>query len=1094
MFKRLSPLVFFLTLSVFAMSAQANEVLDKMVNVELRGKNLSEALATIENTADVKFVFSSKLIQTGRTVSINAHRERLSTVLNRLFTPLEIEYKVSGNKIVLNRKLVTSAFQSTITGKVVSDKGEALTGVSVVVKGTTRGATTDVNGNFRLSADKGEILVISFIGYNSKEVRVGDATTIDVILEESNTSLNDLVVTGTRSAGRVKTESPVPVDVINVQQLTTQIPQNNLNQILNIVAPSFTSNTTTVADGTDHIDPAQLRGLGPDQVLVLLNGKRRHTTSLVNVNGTPGRGSVGTDLNSIPAFAIDRIEVLRDGASAQYGSDAIAGVINVKMKEATGKLNLSLYTGANFTSGANNHDGGVDGATNQIDANYGIGIGKKGFVNVTGSFLTRNPTSRADFATGSIFNAYNAIEYRAFQAGGDLGALVGDLNGIKQYGQGINYFSSDLKNAISSAGSIADLQKILAVDVTEDELGARGLSRKDFNMRVGQSKLLGYQFFVNSAVPINDNHEFYAFGGYGLRKGNAAGFYRRPNQSRTYTGIFVNGFLPEIHSDVADLSIAGGFRGKLGEFNYDLSNTFGSNSFDYTIKNTVNTTMLGKSPTQFDAGGLNFNQNTVNLDFSRKLDVLHGLNIAFGGEVRLEQYRINAGEESSWARYDVNGNVITQNSQVAPSDFFGVARPGGAQVFPGFRPENELETKDAGRTSMALYVDGEADVTSKWLLSAALRFENYSDFGSTLNYKFATRYKLTPNVNLRGAIASGFRAPSLAQIYFNSTSTQFVGGVPFEVGTFSNASQAAKLLGIPQLKQEESQSFSAGFTAKVPSANLTFTVDGYYVKINDRVVLTDQFSRPSGTVTGSALELQQLFDRANANAATFFANAIDTKTQGVDVVISHKARFGNGVTLNTDLAGTFAQTEQVGDIKASKILSENGQINRYYSETSRVYLQEAFPRVKFNWSHSLTVGKFDMFLRNAYFGKVTDPNTVDVNGDGFIQAKIVNGQAVEVEHPVWGGRLITDLSFGYQLREGLKLVVGANNIFDIYPDRNYNSIAARRPSGVSNGNVVYAASPATVDLSNQNQFVYSRNVSQFGMNGRFLFARLNIKI
>ncbi len=997
--------------------------------------------------------------------------------------------------LLINIFITSAVWAQVIKGKVTDEKsGAGMPGVSILIQGTTTGTVSDTDGNYSLSIPAGSYQIIaSFIGYTTQTIKVNvdGQKEVNIVLVESASALDEVVVTGSRGGGRVNTESPVPVDIISIQQLTTQVPQNNLNQIMNIVAPSFTSNTTTVADGTDHIDPAQLRGLGPDQVLVLLNGKRRHTSSLVNVNGTPGRGSVGTDLNAIPAYAIDRIEVLRDGASAQYGSDAIAGVINVKMKEATGKLNMSVYTGANISQASNDHTGGIDGENLQIDANYGVRIGQKGFLNLTGSALTRRPTYRADFATGNIFNTYNAIEYRTLQSGGNVNGLVSDIAAIKQGALGVSYLDAATQASIASANTISDLQKVLGADVSTNELAYRGLERSDFNMRIGQSDLKSMQLFGNAAIPINDNHEFYAFGGYGKRKGNAAGFYRRPNQSRTYTGIFINGFLPEIHSDVIDASAAAGIRGKLGDFNYDLSNTFGSNTFDYGVENTVNTTLLQNSPTVFKAGGLNFKQNTINLDLNRKFDVLSGLNLAFGAEGRFESYRIKAGDENSWGRYDVNGQLITTSTQLPPTDFFGSARPGGAQVFPGFRPENAAATKDANRHSVAGYIDVELDVTEKWLVEGAVRYENYSDFGSTTNFKIASRYKVTENINIRGAVSTGFRAASLAQIYFNSTSTQFVGGVPFEVGTFSNSSQAAQLLGIPQLKQEESKSASLGFSAKIPSANLTITADGYFVRINDRVILTDQFSRPGGTVTGSALQLQQLFDQANATAATFFSNAINTESKGIDVVISHKAKFDNGASLKTDLAGTISQTKQVGDIKASEILAANGQINNYYSEASRIYLQEAFPRVKFNWSHSLTVNKFDLFLRNAYFGKVTDPNTVDVNGDGFIGATIVNGQAVENEHPVWKGRLITDLSVGFQFTKFIKLVVGANNIFDIYPDRNYNPITAKRPTGVENGKVIYGAAAATVDLSNANQFVYSRNTSQFGMNGRLLFARLN---
>jgi len=370
-----------------------------------------------------------------------------------------------------------------------------------------------------------------------------------------------------------------------------------------------------------------------------------------------------------------------------------------------------------------------------------------------------------------------------------------------------------------------------------------------------------------------------------------------------------------------------------------------------------------------------------------------------------------------------------------------------------------------------------------------VRYENYSDFGSTFNYKIATRYKLTNQINLRAAHSTGFRAPSLQQIYYNATSTQFVGGIAYEVGTFSNDSEIAKNLGIPQLKQEESVSYSAGFTAKIPNANLTFTVDGYYTK--NRVVLTDQFLRPSGTYPGGSplFNLQREFDKANANAATFFANAIDTQTKGLEGVISHRAKFSSNISLNSDLAVTISKTNRVGNIHGSDVLINAGQINRYYSETSRIYVEEAVPRFKASLNNGLEIGRFNVLLRNVYFGKVTDPNTMDVNGDGKIGYEIINGSVVENEHPVWGAKVITDLSVGFKFNKSFILTIGANNLFDIYPDKNYGPTPVQRPSVDAAGNIVYT--PATIDLSNQNQFVYSRNVSQFGMNGRFLFTRLN---
>lgn len=1033
-----------------------------------------------------------------------------------------------------------TAQETNVSGVVTDESNGPLAGASILVKGTKNGVSTDFDGKFTINAKTGDVLLVSFIGFETQSVTV-KGSTVNVTLKSGGEALQDVVVIGSRSPSRTVTESAVPIDVIDMKKIASQGPQVNINQIMNMVAPSFTSNTMTVADGTDHIDPAQLRGLGPDQVLVLVNGKRRHTSSLVNVNGSPGRGAVGTDLNAIPAFALEKIEVLRDGASAQYGSDAIAGVINLNVKKDTKKFDIAVFAGSHFSKGANDHYGGNDGNNVQLDMNYGTNLGKeKSFINATASFQLRDNTSRAKDVTGTLFNGYNAVEQRALEAGTNINSLFGNINNtpntaqilstIKTYAPQVSYFTSGTPTSqqelIQSATTITQMQTALNFDATDGELAYRGLKRRDFNMMVGQSSLISSQFFLNAAFPINDNIELYAFGGSSYREGESAGFYRRPNQARSYTGLYPNGFLPEIHSTIVDLSGAAGLRGKIFQnWNFDLSNTYGQNTFDYNIENTVNATLRENSPTEFDAGGLGFAQNTTNFDMNRKFDKL---NVAFGAEYRNENFKINAGVPDSYNLYDVNGAVVngTTPSSIRVTDFYnglisltgpyGVAtaseptkayngaRPGGAQVFPGFRPANAV---DKSRNSIAFYGDLEYDVTEKWMVNGAVRFENYSDFGSTTNFKLATIYKVIPNINLRGAAATGFRAPSLHQIYFNSTSTQFVGGVPFEVGTFRNDSEAAQLLGIPKLKQEESQSASFGFTAKIPSANLTLTADAYIIKIQDRVVLTDQFSRPGGSPAPGtpAAILNGLFDDAEATAATFFSNAIDTQSKGIDIVISHVANLGNNLKLKSDLAATFGETKKIGDINASPILEANGQVNRYFSEMSRVYLQEAVPRKKINLTNTLSVKKFDFFLRNVYFGEVTDPNTVDANGDGRIEAVPVNGFAVEVEHPVWGAKIITDFTVSYNFTKNAKIVVGANNIFDIYPDFNYGPTAAKRAINIitpsiagvpqtgldANGNVIYSTTTPTVDLSNANQFVYSRNVSQFGQNGRFVFARLS---
>ena len=968
--------------------------------------------------------------------------------------------------------------QTTVTGTVTDEDQVPLIGASVSVKGQAGGAITDFNGKYSLNVDDpNATLIFSYIGFATQEVALGGRSTIDVVMA-AGLILNEVVFVGSRSAGRTKLTTAVPVDVIDVTGLLKSSPQVNLNQILNYVAPSFTSNVQNISDGTDHIDPASLRGLGPDQVLVLINGKRRHTSSLVNVNGTFGRGNVGTDLNSIPSAAIARIEVLRDGAAAQYGSDAIAGVINIILKEDTDALTVNLTTGAYFSENSNGQTGGSDGATTNISANYGIGLGEKdGFINFTGDFDIRDEFSRMKEWEGSIFHGLNAIERVALADGADISNL--SMSQIQQYAQGVDFFSNETKQGIADATSLdeifgvpagansvagflsslatnsdGDVTGISPLNFTDEELAARGLNRSDFNMRVGQSRLRGGRFFANMALPIDDNGtELYANAGLGKRAGNSAGFYRLPNQSRTFTGAYPNGFLPEINSKISDKSLSVGIRGKAKNWNIDFSNTYGQNSFLYEISNTSNASMLNATPTRFDAGGFSFTQNTTNVDLSRRFDdVLSGLNVAFGAEHRAENYSIIAGELPSYAQYDVNGDPITNPAQTTRKDFFGNTRPGGSQVFPGFSPANEV-SRD--RSSVAGYLDLEADLSEAFLLGFAARFEDYSDFGSTINFKGTARYKINENISIRAAGNSGFRAPSLHQLNFNSTSTIFdQNGNPVEVGTFSNESRAAKLLGIPQLTEETSTSVSAGITGQIPEANLSFTIDGYLVNIEDRVVYTGQFSGP-----GTGTELDNLLSQANASAASFFANAIDTESKGIDIVLTHTTRLGGSAKLKNNLAATFSETLQDGNIKASEILERAGLVSTYFPEDSRVYLEQAVPRTKVTFSNSLSFNKFNVFLRNVYFGPVTEATTNVLRQQEFTH------------------KIVTDLSFGYQVAEPLTITIGANNPLDIYPDRAKQDLEPGTDGDQNN--------------RSGGRFDWSRRAQQFGIGGRFLFARIS---
>jgi len=899
--------------------------------------------------------------------------------------------------------------QRQISGTVSDEGGDPLIGAYVTVKGQSLGTVTDFDGNYDISLPAGaNTLVFSFLGFGTQELAIGDSDQLDVVLTEGN-DLDEIVLIGSRSAGRTKLTTPVPVDIVNVKELVSASAQTNVNQLLNFVAPSFSSNTQTISDGTDHIDPASLRGLGPDQVLVLINGKRRHNTSLVNVNGTFGRGNVGTDLNSIPVAAIERIEILRDGASAQYGSDAIAGVINIILKDDKG-LTFTAETGAYLSGEIPEQDGSIDGEFNQLSANYGLPVGDQGgFINLTGTFDNREYTNRMKEWRGSIFSGYNNP---------DAGVAPGD-------------------------------------DITDMELQRRGLQRSDFNMRVGQSAIRNGGLMMNFSLPVADQAEVYAFGGLNYRRGNAAGFYRLPNQSRTVTDIYPNGFLPEINSNINDASMGLGIKGQYEGWDVDFSNVYGTNGFDYLITNTLNASLESASPTSFNAGGFSFAQNTSNLDVRRYFgDIFAGLNVAFGGEYRLENFRINAGEEASYTNYglatefETNGGdtILIRDGQGPISTVFdqlGRSRPGGSQVFPGFSPDNEV---NAFRNSVGFYGDLEADLTDKFLLGVAARFENYSDFGSTVNGKLTTRYKISNDWTFRAAASTGFRAPSLHQLNFNSTSTVFVDGEAFEVGVFNNDSRPAQLLGIPQLKQEESTNFSGGFTGRIPGANLTITIDGYIIDIKDRVVLTGQFR--GGDDTPQQQEISRLLQQANANRAAFFANAIDSRTSGLDVVVTHNAKLGKG-RLNTSLAATFAQTT-LQEVNTSSVLE--GLEDTYFDRTSQVFLESAVPRTKINLTLNYKLNKLTVFFRNVYFGAV-DEATNNVDND-----------------QEFAGKTVTDLSLGYEISKRLGFTIGANNLLDVYPDLN---IEANQSNG---------------------RFLYSRRSQQFGANGRYAFARLRFTL
>ncbi len=853
--------------------------------------------------------------------------------------------------VALFLSIITSA--QNVTGTVTDSEGQPLPGVNIIEKNTTNGTTSDFDGNYAITVGSDAVLVFSYIGFTTQEFTVGDQNVINVTLVEG-VSLDEIMIVGSRSPKRTSVDTAVAIDVIDIQEVTSQAGKVEVNEMLQYAAPSFNANKQSGSDGADHIDPASLRGMGPDQTLVLINGKRRHQSSLINIFGTRGRGNTGTDLNAIPASAIKRIEVLRDGASAQYGSDAIAGVINIVLRDDVETFSGVVSYGAYSTNadvdtsafgeyGAWNTDGfrldterdgnaigkdkDFDGGSVRVTANYGFKLMEEGFANFTTEYISKNKTLRPAF---------------------------------------------------------------------------------DFRKGFGEAAIDGFNFFGNIGLPLSENTRFYAFGGRNYRDTDAFAFTRNGGP-RVIESIYPNGFTPRITSNIIDNSISAGIRTETASnWKIDLNNTWGKNNFHYFIKGTLNASLEDASPTDFDAGGHSLSQNTTSLDFSKYFeDVLEGMNLAFGFEYRTENFEIFSGEEGSWGTYTEEGILITDPAnQTQATDDEGNPRPGGSQGFPGYSPFNEV---DRSRSNMSIYVDGEFDFSSTFLLSAAARFENYSDFGSTINGKLAARLKASDNVNIRGSISSGFRAPSLAQIYYNLRFTNFVGGVALESLLSPNNSPVTASFGIGPLKEEKAFNAALGFTASF--GEFTATVDGYYIKVNDRIVLTGNFDAPQ-------IE--------NVEAAQFFANGTDTSTKGLDLIFTWRRQLNQDSNFRASFIGNF------NDMTIDEVLNGSLDEQTFFGERDKAFLLASAPdsKLSLNLNYSrkwlnagLTLTRFsDIELLD--FQMFEDP----ADYGGF-------NQLVAAATDSYGSKIVTDLNLGFDLDDNLNLNVGANNLFNVYPDQ-----------------------------------------------------------
>ncbi|MGB9110164.1 MAG: TonB-dependent receptor, partial [Telluria sp.] len=666
----------------------------------------------------------------------------------------------------------------------------------------------------------------------------------------ADSSMQSVNIVGSRRVGNTSaTDTTVPVDYIPLTKAAEQGGQFDLAQTLTNISPSFNSTRQTGADGADLIDSAALRGLGSDQTLVLVNGKRRHTTALVNLFGARNRGNTGTDMNALPLLAIKDVQVLRDGAAAQYGSDAIAGVINVELKKSLGCESIAGF------GEYSRHDG-----KNWIASAYcGVAVAD-GVLGITGEYYDRGRSNRAE---------------------------------------------------------------------------------PDNPRTIGDTKSKNKTVYVNGEFPAGPG-KLYLTAGAQTRDASSAAWARGgigsdDIPSRNSAAMYPDGFVPYINGDIDDRYGILGYRTRIGEWATDLSQTYGYNRMRYTIAHTLNASIAsldaskggkGISPSQFDAGGFDFRQLTTNLDFSRFYpDVLGGLNAAFGFEYRAENYKIFAGEPGSYI----------------DADGVGVGGNAGSQGFPGFQP-GDATNRD--RHSSAAYLDFEADLTARTKLQAALRHERYSDFGSTTTGKLAASFRATDEILLRGSASTGFRAPSLQQVYFSSTFTDFISGVPMDVVLAPNGGAVAKAAGIPALKEEKSKSYTLGLTWS-PSKSVSVTADLYHIDIDGRIVLSGRFDADNYPALGATLQ------KLGVGQAQFFVNSVDTRTQGLDLTASHRMDIGGG-KLATYLAMNFSKTEVTG-VHAPSALA--GFEDVLLSERERLFIEQGGPRSKATLDFDYTLGQ-----------------------------------------------------------------------------------------------------------------------------------------
>ncbi|TAD90637.1 MAG: hypothetical protein EAY75_04255 [Bacteroidetes bacterium] len=863
---------------------------------------------------------------------------------------------------------------TTLAGRVTNEKGIPLDGATLTVGKST--ALSNLQGAFTLMLTKSlpVQLTITHTGYAPQAITVSTGANLQVQLSPVADSLGVTIV-GSRSAARGLLQRAVPVDVYSAQELQ-KTQQIEIGQQLQFTAPSFNSAKYGINGALGYADYATLRGLGPDQLLVLVNGKRRHQFSIPHIGFSISRGMVVTDLNVMPFLAFERTEVLRDGAASLYGSDAIAGIINLKLRE-------TVQQGTVRTQLSTTQEG--DGTNFLAAINYGFKLGKeKSYFNFTLHHQRLGETNRSDPFTGRIYNSNQRLD-----------------------------------DSIRAARGVWPATGPFRVGV------------------FGASQVNQTQGFYNAGYPINKQWKLYSFGGYSSKEGLVYGFFRNaiPANTNSSPAIFPDGFSPEFPAKDRDLMlVAGAQRTLKGGWNWDLSTGVGHNAVRRFARNTVNASLGAASPTQFFVGSSTFTQSTTEVNAHKDLPgalSFQSLHLAFGTQLRIDNYQQNQGDDNS---YMAGPMALSQN------------KTPGTQGVAATAPE---DVANESRTNVGVYADAEANITDALMVSMALRFENYSDFGSNLSGKIAARYQITPQLTARASVNRGFRAPSMQQLYNSATATLVQAGQIAFTKQFRADDQRLTGLGILFPTPEIAMNYNAGLVWQL-GKKIAFTADVFRIDVQDKIVLSEALR------VAAIPALTQQLAGTGIQQVSYFTNHVDARTTGLDVIANYRESQGKG-SLHLSLAAAFNKTLVVDNRATPAKLQQGATGNIRLIDTINIALIEtAQPREKIIFSATYSIGKLQLTGRATYFGKVAAWERTGTNP--------------HIEQ-VFGGKTLVDISASVMLMKALQWSIGSNNVGNVYPDRVLPTFSA------------YGSG----------QTPFNRNVNQFGFAGATYFTSLALQ-